>query len=434
MATSTESSRGHASAEQGSNLTSGSVDVSLQKKESLLLSWLWRIWSMIAGTLLCMNFFTSVVVVGWLMRWTRIRILRRWWKLSERSQSESFSEFLHKTGHEHLVLRPHWLLAENGNDFLKRPNSKGETPGPFTKLRRYISFPIHSLFKNLKIGALTVLCVWLVTGWGSVVTYFSWQYGWNNSFHKGYEQAFFGPITGFLGSLLLVLGLMYVPLARAHCASTGRFRDFFDVSMIWRLIQTRFTAYVGLAFWIVLLALPIEVLKTAPAFFDGQIPFWTNATDKELLTYLQQYYLGCSVALFFSIWMIANLSARLYAGSMVKALRVGKVKPEELPAHLREWLGELNLLDSKAPRRGSIFSLALKPGSWAWRWSMWALLMFIWFGFIAKVYVGEFLHRHKQTGFLNHPVMQLPCMNRTPPELAAKVKRLENQNQNKKID
>src|SRR5947207_8578896 len=81
---------------------------------------------------------------------------------------------------------------------------------------------------------------------------FSWYFGWHNSFNKGYEDAFLGLLSGLLGSFLLILALIYVPMAQAHQAAAGEIAAFFQFRVVMRLILTRLTAYAvligGLAF------------------------------------------------------------------------------------------------------------------------------------------------------------------------------------------
>jgi len=42
------------------------------------------------------------------------------------------------------------------------------------------------------------------------------------------------------------------------------------------------------------------------------------------------------------------------------------------------------------------------------------LLFWIWFAFVAKVYVAEFINYHPGTGFLNHVLVQFPCFDFVP--------------------
>ena len=79
----------------------------------------------------------------------------------------------------------------------------------------------------LPVGAL-----WLLSWWG----------GWQNSFHKGYEQAWVGPVVGLLGIGLFLPVMTYVPLAQARQAATGSWRAFWDLSLIRRLARARRSA------------------------------------------------------------------------------------------------------------------------------------------------------------------------------------------------
>ena len=62
-------------------------------------------------------------------------------------------------------------------------------------------------------------------------------------------------------------------------------------------------------------------------------------------------------------------------------------------------------------------------GRWFYRRALFTVLFLVWFGFIAKVYVGEFLHYHPYVGLLNHPLIQVPCCNYIPAHLAEAAKR-----------
>src|SRR5207244_2851383 len=105
----------------------------------------------------------------------------------------------------------------------------------------------------------------------------SWELGWFNSLNKGYEQVLIGPVAGLLGIALFIAAMFYVLMAQVHQAVAGDFRAFFDIRFVWRLIRARLSAYVILAALIVLISLPLEILKTAPAFFGDWTESWSDA-------------------------------------------------------------------------------------------------------------------------------------------------------------
>src|SRR5262249_14615278 len=199
----------------------------LRRKLATLGGWLWRL---AVGTALCMLWPTAILVVGWLYRWTQARVLRRWWEQSRLRELGTFEEVFETLGPDAPVARPRWLLRER----LRALPAPGQ-PG---RLAQLLSVPWHSLWRNFKIGFQGLFCTFLLTGWGCLLMLFSWEFGWLNSFNKGYEQAFLGPVTGFLGILLFVAAMFYVPMAQAHHAATGDYRAFFEFRFVWRLIQT----------------------------------------------------------------------------------------------------------------------------------------------------------------------------------------------------
>jgi len=48
---------------------------------------------------------------------------------------------------------------------------------------------------------------------------------------------------------------------------------------------------------------------------------------------------------------------------------------------------------------------------------LYGLLIAIWFGFIAEVYISEFFNYHPFYGFANHPLIQFPCVDYVPAHL-----------------
>src|SRR5262245_66665736 len=84
---------------------------------SWLVGWTWRI---VAGAWLCFNayllsYVTSILVVGWMFRWTRARVLHGWWKQSPLRHRGTFETFCTDAGRGAVVRRPRWFLPEQGS-------------------------------------------------------------------------------------------------------------------------------------------------------------------------------------------------------------------------------------------------------------------------------------------------------------------------------
>ncbi len=452
--------------------TAGGV---LGKVMGAFLAWVVR---PIIGILFCFNYFTSILVTGWTYRWMQGLVLRGWWKQSRLHREGSFEDFCLTLGHAAPVLRPRWLVRERIIATLTRPAPDGSRPGALRKAFRILSLPWFSLWLNLKVGIQALFCTYLLTGWGCLLMYFSWEYGWLNSFNKGYEEAFIGPLAGFLGIFLFIAAMFYVPMAQVHQAVTGDVRAFIDFRFVWRLIQACPVTYVGLAAFIALASLPLEILKTAPAFFDDHFDAWTNASDAQVLHMLQTYLLVCCAVLFPTLLLARFLAASVYRAAVLKVVRRGCIAEHDLHPVLDDWLTRLGLrgpLPAAAPKMrwgtGSIAwwlvgtldlivlvaaflaVVVVGPGAWPAVLGVWilltillvpfflirrgalaqflrfngrrlvfGLLFWMWFGFVAKVYVGEFLNRHPYAGFLNHTLVQLPCFDFIPAHLRQSAK------------
>jgi hypothetical protein len=381
-----------------------------------LFGWAWRL---AVGALFGMSYFTGILVVGWLYRWMQGRVLYGWWKQSRLSREGSFDEFRAALGPDAPVTRPRWSLREDFRTThiaaeINARTADGEPPLLPRRVWRALGVPLGSLWLNLKAGSLGLLCTSLLTGWGCLFMTFSWEFGWLNSFHKGYEQAVVGPLTGVTGTLLFIAAMLYVPMAQVHQAVTGDAWAFFDFRFVWRLIKARLSAYVVLAAFITGFAVVLEVLKTAPAFFDDHLPSWTNASDSELRQMLGRYYLGCSVFLFLGLLATHLLAAAVYRSAVLKVLRRGRVGREQLHPRLGGWLDRLGLLPEPPPVEAGLLRAVRALGRRGYRAVLFGLLVVIWFAFAAKVYVGEFFNYHPYVGFMNHPAVQFPCVNYVP--------------------
>jgi hypothetical protein len=241
----------------------------------------------------------------------------------------------------------------------------------------------------------------------------SWEFGWLNSFHKGYEQAWVGPLTGVLGSILFALSMFYVPMAQAHQAATGEARTFFQFRFVWRLVRARPTAYFVLACLFGLVSLGFEIARIA--FLSEDFP--ANApelTTAEAVTALRGYLTGMSLGLFLSLLLLRGVAARIYGSAVLKALRLGTIRRDELPAVLAAWLTRLEMMPAPvAP--GSLLVEAVKgTGRWSYRRVVFAALFVVWLAYVARLYAGYFFVAHPYLLFLNHPLIQVPCVDYTP--------------------
>ncbi len=140
----------------------------------------------------------SIVAVGWVQR---------------RMQRETLRAF-ERAGEGALQGVPEL------RDALEPPGWFGGVPSA-SGWRRFLG----GFTANARIGLAATLNTWALTLPGALLWLFSWYDGWNNSFHKGYEQAAVGPAMGLLGVGLFIAAMLYVPMAQARQASTGSWRS-----------------------------------------------------------------------------------------------------------------------------------------------------------------------------------------------------------------
>jgi hypothetical protein len=218
----------------------------------------------------------------------------------------------------------------------------------------------------------------------------------------------FGPLTGWAGVALFVAAMVYVPMAQVHQAVTGDFRAFFEFGFVWRLIRARPGSYVFFAVMFLDFAVVVEILKTLPTGFDDHLPLFSSASDVELLWLFRGYYLGCSLFLVLSLLVTRLIVLHVYADAVLEVLRRSPAARAELHPRLAGWLDRLELpTPVSRPARRRWYRLPAQA-------ALFVVLLAVWFAFVAKVYVGEFFNYHPGVGFVNHPLIQVPCCNYVP--------------------
>ncbi|HYV37315.1 MAG TPA: hypothetical protein VE988_16525, partial [Gemmataceae bacterium] len=307
-----------------------------------LVAWTWR-W--LGGAAMCFNFFilswiTSIIAVGWTNRVVQMVVLRCWWWRSPVRDALTFSEFCASLGPDAPSPRPRWFLRNHLRTYVRRPKN-GKPPGLFTRIRRILLSPVQSLWLNFKLGIKATFCTYALTGLPCLLMLWSWEQGWINSFHGGYEQAWLGPTMGFLGIFVFVGVMFYVPMAQAHQAATGQARAFFDFHFVWRLVRARITAYVILAMMIGVWSL----LLNATRFVVLTETFQANAapTPEEGLTQFAWYLFKLSLCMFPVYVLLRIFGGLVYQSAVMKALRRGTVTRSEVHPTLRAWLDALQL-------------------------------------------------------------------------------------------
>jgi hypothetical protein len=378
----------------------------------------WRtvvfIWKYFIGALFCQSILGAVAVIGWTYRLSQRVALRYWWSRSECKQAGTrFPDHLarHDAGHEHLHW-PNWFAAQNFTSAIRR--------GADTSRRAYawqlIKAPLRSLAFNIKVGLQGIFNTWVLTMPACILWLFSWYDGWNNSFNKGYEQAFVGPAVGWLGIMLFIAAMIYVPLAQARQAVTGDWRSFYNFSVIWGLARRHWIACLVLAGLTSLFFLPLMIMKTAPQFFGADNPNFRDTTSKEVIKLLNGYFFVCAFLVFPLFVALRLLAARIYARGILLGVQTGEISVTDLTPKERMELQRLNLIQVNPPRsRHVLLRVARSTTSLVLFGAGLFVTALLWFTFVAQIYVSEFFSYHGALGWLNQPLIQLPWFRYIPP-------------------
>ncbi len=296
-----------------------------------------------AAVFLCLTPLTAVLVMGWLMT-----LMQRETVVQRRRLAQPNTRIPRPS-------LPNWLVVEEPR--------RGSLAGHLT----------GALRRNLRDGCAAFLTTAACVLPFGLLWLFSWWSGWDNSFQKGYEQSWVGPVIGLTGVVLALPLLTHLPMALARQAAEGRMSAFFAIGHVRRLIRQVGWRYGWLCFLTALASFPLFVFKGAALFVENWSPGFLTRNAEELQTFAQVYRFWATVYLVIAVVVLRGLAARIYARA----------------AHRLETV----------PNPGSALGVALRT----------AMVWCIWMGLVVQVYVGQFLN-HQWIAWLNQPAVALPWL------------------------
>ena len=398
------------------------------------------LWKYFVGVLACQNAVLCLFANGWTYRVVQRAVLKRWWKLSlRRENGVSFAQCLQRAGLQRAgqagspetdqtgdvltgdVLKghqkwPNWIV---GQDFLPTVRDRQHAQGWGVRRLRVVSGALcRSLWLNFKLGVQGIFNTWVLTLPGCALWATAWFGGWNNSFHKGYEMAAFGPLTGLLGVALFIVAMLYLPVAQARQAATGEWRAFYQFGLIRTLVRYRWRSCFLLAGLYSLVSFPLTIFLVLPAFFPQIWPDLAALSDAEALAFLSTYYFQISLAAFPLFVLLRLAAGRVYATAIVATIRRGVVNSGDLAPVERHALSSMGLTERDPQQQRNILVRAVGwTGSRAGRAVALALVLSIWFSFVAQIFIGQFFFYRPYRGWLNQPLVQLPYFPYIPEHL-----------------
>ena len=361
------------------------------------------------GMVFCHAIFTSFMVIGWTYRVARRTAIKHWCKCSARG---SFALFVRDdesiAGHMHW---PNWFVAQNFRSLLRRPVNSGWGRYLWLVFKGFSSSLRHNLVLGIQ-GAANTLALTLPAG---MMWWFGWDYGWNISFYKGYEQSLIGPAVFLIGSLFFIAAMFYLPMAQARQAVCANWKSFWDVGLVIRIIRSQWIRALLFSGLFALLCLPVLILKTAPSMFhlsESQ----DITTPEQAADYLEKYFFWASLYVFPCYVLIRVLAVKIYARGLLASVQNNRVNIEELNSFEQSLFKGLALHLGSPPLPCTRFlKLVGWTGSRMGQFFFGAVIFLTWAALAGAILISEFLNYHEAgRGWWNQQLIQLPWFNYMP--------------------
>lgn len=354
-------------------------------------------WRWFVGAIFTLTPLTAILVVGWTQRATARAVARNWHHRAGNA-ADTFAEFAREDPEtSRLANWPRWIMADDAGALF----AQARRSGPIRGLTLILRALFGSLWLNARAGVGAVIPVAIVIAPAGLLLMMSWWGGWENSFNKGYEQAWVGPTVAFAGIFYFALAMTLLPLAEVRQAVNASWRAFFDVAFLRRAAREVRLGLIGLAALFVTTGFVVAALKIAPLALGN-----TLQTPADVERVANQYPLIIA-ALLFPLYLALRLAAaRVYARAALKiAARDGS---EPFAARERALLERLSLAGDGAPRqRGVLARVVVRSSSFATGVLASVIVVAVWLGFVGEIYVSQFL-AHDWMHWINHPLVQLP--------------------------
>ena len=365
------------------------------------------LWSLLVCTFFTQNLLTSVLVLGWIYRWVRHFITKRLFDISPLAKNTQWQKFA-SNNQEITVVRdsPRLLLRQSG------------TPCPTNPILRGFHWLFHSLWLNLRTGVAGILTTWSFTAIPCIFWAMAWYTGWHISFNKMYEESATGASLGFLGMILFIATMLYVPLAQARHAFTGDWQSFFNFRFIKALICRCPLQLFLLAVGYTITSFVLTFFKVLPVFFPAMNPALEALSASQALEFLHDYYFYTGLLVFLLFFILRTAAGRIYAIALVEMWTQQVLTPEDFHPQEVRILELLEISYGSSYQKPRPLTKILRfPFSVSYRGAVTLATCLVWGIFSFMPFISEFFHYYPLWGFLNQPLVQLPCFQYVPPLL-----------------
>ena len=375
------------------------------------------IFLILVTTFFSQDLLTAIIILGWTYRWVGYLVKRRLFRLSPLSNTFTWNQFL--------------IREKNNNQDISNYSypKLWETPQQIKCLNyprfKWLHRILYSLKLHFKIGLSGILATWIFTLIPCLLCAYAWYVGWHISFNKMYEQSETGASLGFLGTILFTVIMLYVTLAQARYALTKDWRSFLSFKLIKIWVCHRPLQLFILAISYLFSSFILFIIKIMPVFLPIINPDLESLNSTQALQFLNDYYFWTgiiSLGLFFALKMMAGF---IYSGVLVETWQKNIVTEYDLHQEEIYYLNKFRFSSNLTySNQKPIQRIIISSVSIAYRSSLIILIFFTWFLFSFLPFISEFFNYYPQRGFLNQPLVQIPCFRYVPQSLEDNKKRV----------
>lgn len=368
------------------------------------------IFLILVATFFSQYLLTAIILLGWTYRWVDYLVKRRLFRLSPLAKTVTWDNFIiqEKNNNQDINRYIYPKLWENTQHLkcINHPNFK------------WLHRIFYSLKLHLKIGFFGILVTWMITFLPCLLWAYAWYVGWHISFNKMYEESATGGSLGFLGTILFTIVMFYVPLAQARYGLTKDWRSFFSFKLIKMWVYYRPLQLFLLAISYLFSSFILLIIKIIPVFLPVINPNLENLNSAQTLQFLNDYYFWTGMSCFVLFFALKMMAGYIYSGVLVETWQKNKVTEDELHEEEIYYLNKFQFTpnpihsQTKPIQKMIVSSLLI-----SYRSSLMILTVFVWFLFSFLPFVSEFFNYYPQRGFLNQPLVQIPCFRYVPQSL-----------------
>jgi hypothetical protein len=257
--------------------------------------------------------------------------------------------------------------------------------------------PLPGWWQGIAVTIVAVLkaaagLVLLLLPFGAMLL-LAWWAGWENSFNKGYEQAWVGPLLALAGVATGVVTLAHMPMAFARFAAENRFDALFGLRRVRMLIAVVKWRYVLLSWLSVLACMPLFLAQVLPAFIEQINPDIVDADPEAVQRVATRWHAVATLYALCMLFLLRRSAARLYARAA-----------GHLPSGTSSLVDEIT---RSFPEGGRAAPVAAPAHATLGACVAALLIAAAWIGFFAMLFIAQFAN-HAWWNWTNHPLIGLP--------------------------